>query len=137
MKQEIAVTVDIAIFCNANNKINVLLIKRKNDPFKGQWAIPGGFVEEDENLEDAAKRELAEETGIKVKTIEQVKAFGAPGRDPRGRTISIAFLGWIDCEDNPVAGDDAAEAKWFELDDLPEELAFDHAKIIQTAENYL
>lgn len=137
MKQEIAVTVDIAIFCNANNKINVLLIKRKNDPFKGQWAIPGGFVEEDENLEDAAKRELVEETGIKVKTIEQVKAFGAPGRDPRGRTISIAFLGWIDCEDNPVAGDDAAEAKWFELDDLPEDLAFDHAKIIQTAENYL
>lgn len=137
MKQEIAVTVDIVTFCNANNKLNVLLIKRKNDPFKGQWAIPGGFVEEDEDLETAAKRELAEETAVKVKTIEQVKAFGKPGRDPRGRIISIAFLGWVECEEEPVGGDDAAEAKWFKLDDLPEELAFDHAEIIKTAENYL
>lgn len=137
MKQEIAVTVDIVAFCNVNNRINVLLIKRKNDPFKGEWAIPGGFVGENENLEDAAKRELAEETGVKVKTIEQVRAFGTPGRDPRGRTISIAFLGWIDCEENAaVAGDDATEAKWFKLDELPE-LAFDHAEIIKAAENYL
>lgn len=136
MEQEIAVTVDIVAFCNANNKINVLLIKRKNDPFKGQWAIPGGFVDKDENLEDAAKREFAEETGIKVKTIEQVRAFGTPGRDPRGRIISIAFLSWLDCEEHLVAGDDAIEAEWFTLDELPE-LAFDHAEIIKAAENYL
>ncbi|MDR9456211.1 MAG: NUDIX hydrolase [Salegentibacter sp.] len=136
MKQEIAVTVDIVAFCNSNNKINVLLIKRKNDPFKGQWAIPGGFVDENENLENAAKREFAEETGIKVRTIEQVRAFGTPGRDPRGRTISIAFLCWIDCEENLVAGDDAVEAKWFKLDELPD-LAFDHIEIIKAAENYL
>ncbi len=136
MEQEIAVTVDIVAFCNANNRMNVLLIKRKNDPFKGQWAVPGGFVDKDENLEDAAKREFAEETGIKVKTIEQVRAFGTPGRDPRGRTISIAFLSWIDCEENLIAGDDAAEAKWFKLDELPE-LAFDHTQIIKAAENYL
>lgn len=136
MEQEIAVTVDIVAFCNANNRINVLLVKRKNDPFKEQWALPGGFVDKDENLEDAAKREFAEETGIKVKTIEQVRAFGTPGRDPRGRTISIAFLSWLDCEENPVAGDDAAETKWFTLDELPD-LAFDHAEIIKAAENYL
>ncbi|HEY9185652.1 MAG TPA: NUDIX hydrolase [Salegentibacter sp.] len=136
MEQEIAVTVDIVAFCNSNNKINVLLIKRKNEPFKGQWAIPGGFVDEDEDLEDAAKREFTEETGIKVKTIEQVRAFGAPGRDPRGRIISIAFLSWINCDENPLAGDDAAEAKWFTLDQLPD-LAFDHAEIINAAEIYL
>lgn len=136
MKQEIAVTVDIVAFCNANSRINVLLIKRKNEPFKGQWAIPGGFVDEHENLEDAAKRELAEETGVKAKTLEQVRAFGTPGRDPRGRIVSIGFLAWIDCEENPIAGDDAAEAKWFKLDELPE-LAFDHAEIIKAAENYL
>lgn len=136
MEQEIAVTVDIVAFCNANNRINVLLVKRKNDPFKEQWALPGGFVDKDENLEDAAKREFAEETGIKVKTIEQVRAFGTPGRDPRGRTISIAFLSWLDCEENPVAGDDAAETKWFTLDELPD-LAFDHSEIIKAAENYL
>lgn len=136
MEQEIAVTVDIVAFCNANNRINVLLVKRKNDPFKEQWALPGGFVDKDENLEDAAKREFAEETGIKVKTIEQVRAFGTPGRDPRGRTISIAFLSWLDCEEKPVAGDDAAETKWFTLDELPD-LAFDHSEIIKAAENYL
>ena len=136
MKQEIAVTIDIVAFCNSDNKINVLLIKRKNDPFKGQWAIPGGFVDENENLENAAKREFAEETGIKVKTIEQVRAFGEPGRDPRGRIISIAFLSWLDCKEELVAGDDAAEAKWFKLEELPD-LAFDHAEIIKAAENYL
>ncbi|MGY5849468.1 NUDIX domain-containing protein [Salegentibacter sp. F14] len=136
MKQDIAVTVDIVALCNKNNKLNVLLIKRKNDPFQGQWAIPGGFVNEDENLEDAAKRELQEETAIKAKTIEQVRAFGDPGRDPRGRIISIAFLCWIDCEENMVAGDDAEMAKWFHLDELPE-LAFDHDEIIKAAENHL
>lgn len=135
-QQNVAVTVDSVVFCNVNNSFKVLLVKRKNDPFEGQWALPGGFIEETENLEEAVRRELMEETGVKVKTVEQVKAFGKPGRDPRGRTISIAFLSQINCEEELKAGDDAAEASWFEVDNLPQ-LAFDHVEIIETAKNYL
>lgn len=135
-QQNVAVTVDSVVFCNNNNGFKVLLVKRKNDPFEGQWALPGGFIEETENLEEAVRRELMEETGVKVKTVEQVKAFGKPGRDPRGRTISIAFLSQIHCEEALKAGDDAAEARWFEVDSLPQ-LAFDHVEIIETAKNYL
>ncbi|WP_037321719.1 NUDIX hydrolase [Salegentibacter sp. Hel_I_6] len=135
-QQEVAVTVDSVVFCNANNDFKVLLIKRKNDPFVDQWALPGGFINESEDLITAAKRELKEETGVDVKTMEQVRAFGAPGRDPRGRTISIAFVSRIFCEEDLKAGDDAAEASWVSIDKLPE-LAFDHADIIEAAKNYL
>ena len=135
-QQEVAVTVDSVVFCNANNEFKVLLIKRKNEPFGGQWALPGGFISESEDLMTAAKRELKEETGVDVKTMEQVRAFGAPGRDPRGRTISIAFVSRIFCEENLKAADDAAEAKWTSIEDLPE-LAFDHAEIIEAAKDYL
>lgn len=135
-QQEVSVTVDSVVFCNINNKFKVLLIKRKNDPFGGQWALPGGYISESENLETAAKRELEEETGVAIKTMEQVRAFGAPGRDPRGRTISIAFVSRIFREENLKAGDDAAEASWVSIDDLPN-LAFDHAEIIEAAKNYL
>jgi 8-oxo-dGTP diphosphatase len=113
-----------------------LLIKRKNDPFVDQWALPGGFINESEDLVTAAKRELKEETGLTIETMEQVRAFGAPGRDPRGRTISIAFVSRIFSEEELNAGDDATEASWVSIDDLPE-LAFDHAEIIEAAKNYL
>lgn len=135
-QQEVAVTVDSVVFCRTPEEFKVLLVKRKKEPFKDQWALPGGFIEETEDLEEAIRRELREETGIEVKTVEQVRAFGKPGRDPRGRTISIAFLSQIDCEVDLKAGDDAAEAQWFEVDELPE-LAFDHAEIIEAARTHL
>ncbi len=135
-QQEVAVTVDSVVFCNANNEFKVLLIKRKNDPFGGKWALPGGFISETEDLVTAAKRELKEETGVAVETMEQVRAFGAPDRDPRGRTISIAFVSRIFNEEKLKAADDAAEAQWVSIEDLPE-LAFDHAEIIEAAKNYL
>ena len=128
-KQNIAVTVDAVIFYRKADILNVLLIQRKNDPFKDQWALPGGFLEENETLEEGAKRELEEETGLKIEKLEQVSAFGAPGRDPRGRTISIAFVGQINAEVKIKASDDAVAARWFNLSDLPN-LAFDHREII-------
>lgn len=135
-KQNIAVTVDAVIFYRKVNSLNVLLIKRKNEPFLDQWALPGGFLEENEPMEEGAKRELEEETGLKLKKLQQVGAFGTPGRDPRGRTISIAFVGLIDAEPKLKANDDALEVKWFNLNDLPD-LAFDHRGIISEANSLL
>jgi len=138
MAQKIAVTVDSVVFCKANNQFKVLLIQRKKDPFKDEWALPGGFVNEGENLETAAKRELLEETGVEVETMEQVQAFGEPGRDPRGHTISIAFLSRIFCEEDLKPSDDAKDAKWFDIDKLPSmKLAFDHDEIINVAQQFL
>ena len=138
MEQKIAVTVDSVVFCKANNQFKVLLIQRKKDPFKEQWALPGGFVNEGENLETAAKRELLEETGVEVETMEQVQAFGEPGRDPRGHTISIAFLSRIYCEEDLKPSYDAKDAKWFEVEKLPTmKLAFDHDEIINVAQQFL
>ena len=138
MAQKIAVTVDSVVFCKGNNQFKVLLIQRKKDPFKDEWALPGGFVNEGENLETAAKRELYEETGVKVESMEQVQAFGEPGRDPRGHTISIAFLSRIFCEEDLKPSDDAKDAKWFEVDKLPTmKLAFDHDEIINVAQQFL
>ncbi len=138
MAQKIAVTVDSVVFCKANNQFKVLLIQRKKDPFKDEWALPGGFVNEGENLETAAKRELYEETGVKVESIEQVQAFGEPGRDPRGHTISIAFLSRIFCEEDLKPSDDAKDAKWFDVEKLPTmKLAFDHDEIINVAQQFL
>ena len=128
-KQNIAVTVDAVIFYRKADNLNVLLIKRKNEPFRDQWALPGGFLEENEPMEEGAKRELEEETGLKIEKLQQVGAFGTPGRDPRGRTISIAFVGLIYDEPKLKASDDALEVKWFNLNDLPD-LAFDHSEII-------
>jgi 8-oxo-dGTP diphosphatase len=135
-KQEIAITVDSVILCSTSNQFKVLLIKRKKDPFKDQWALPGGFIEEGEDLEQAAKRELLEETGVKIQSMEQIRAFGKPGRDPRGRMISIAFLSRIFSEEALSPGDDAKDAAWFEINDLPE-LAFDHNEIITAARGLL
>lgn len=128
----IFVAVDVLLFKEIDNSTFILLIKRKNVPFINSWALPGGFVDKNEDLEDAAKRELEEETQIKVKGLEQLKAFGKPFRDPRNHVVSIAFVGYVTSETEAFAGDDAKEAKWFSLKDLPK-LAFDHDEIINFA----
>lgn len=113
----------------------VLLIRRANEPFKGFWAIPGGFVEMDEDVPDAASRELREETGLEIPPggLFEVGVFGRPGRDPRGRTISVVYAARVSAGGGRVrAGDDAAEAEWFDARRLPD-LAFDHAEVVPTA----
>ena len=124
------VTVDCLIFNNLKAIPRILLIQRKNPPFEGLWALPGGFIEMDETLMESALRELKEETGIRLKKLKQIHVFGDPGRDPRGRTISVAFIGFVAKELPAVAADDAAKADWFPIDQLPE-LAFDHTEIIR------
>ncbi|HXD86383.1 MAG TPA: NUDIX hydrolase [Urbifossiella sp.] len=111
----------------------VLLIQRKREPFAGQWALPGGFVDENEVPADAARRELQEETGVAIADLEQLYTAGEPGRDPRGWTVSIVFLARCNSgEVKPEAADDAQAVQWFALDALPE-LAFDHAKLLGRA----
>jgi 8-oxo-dGTP diphosphatase len=122
-----AVTVDSVVF-TLNQKI--LLIKRKNDPFKNQWALPGGFIDMEETALQSAQRELEEESGINTEDLFPLGFYDTPQRDPRGRTISLAFWTIIPSELSLKAGDDAKEANWFMLNDLPA-LAFDHKEIIQ------
>jgi 8-oxo-dGTP diphosphatase len=133
-----SVTVDCIIFgLDASNKLKVLLIQRANDPYKDYWALPGGFVVMDEDLEAAALRELEEETGVKNVFIEQLFTFGTPNRDPRGRVITVAYYALINLTEHPVkAASDARNVKWFEIDQLPQ-LAFDHQVIFETAINRL
>lgn len=126
-----AVTVDILLLYKENSKYEILLIKRKNEPYKNRWAMPGGFVDENEDLLVAAKRELIEETGILTENIIQLVTVGTPGRDPRGHTISVVYGAVIDEKTDPNAGDDADDANWFDIDNLPE-LAFDHLEILET-----
>lgn len=124
-----ALTVDVAIVTR-EPRPRVLLIQRKKDPFGGSWALPGGFVEENEKLADAARRELVEETGVTVADLEQLYTAGDPGRDPRGWTVSVVYLARIEANAvKPVAADDAAAVGWFALDELPK-LAFDHAMLL-------
>ncbi|MBP5359975.1 MAG: NUDIX hydrolase [Bacteroidaceae bacterium] len=110
----------------------VLLIERGNPPFKGCWALPGGFMEMDETTEECAVRELEEETGLKVDTIHLVGAYSKLGRDPRGRTVTTAYLAIADEATAATGQDDAAKAQWFPIDALPP-LAFDHADIMRDA----
>ncbi len=125
------VTVDAVVFDTSGDKPKVLLIKRANEPFKGQWAFPGGFVEMDEGLETAMARELAEETGLSGVKLEQLHTFGKCGRDPRGRNITIVFIG-ITKNTEIKSGDDAADARWFDIDDLPQ-MGFDHNDVAAVA----
>lgn len=127
-----AVSVDIVVLAGADGDRQVLLIERKQPPFERSWALPGGFLEMDETLEAAAARELAEETGLRGIQLRQVAAFSAVERDPRGRVISVAFRGEIAQPPPLQAGDDAGDARWFSLAQLPR-LAFDHAEILAAA----
>ncbi|HLN21786.1 MAG TPA: NUDIX hydrolase [Bacteroidales bacterium] len=128
-----AVTADCVLFSHNNDDLNVLLIRRGNEPYKDKWAIPGGFIQMDETLEQGAIRELAEETGIENVHLMQLRTFSAVDRDPRGRTISVVFYTVIKSEDYTIkAGDDAADIKWFSTENLPE-LAFDHSQILKAA----
>ncbi len=131
-----AVTVDVVIITR-EARPRVLLIRRKHEPFAGQWALPGGFVDMDETLEAAARRELQEETGLKDVALKQLGVFADPGRDPRGRTISIAYLAHLPLAGRQLqAGDDAAAAAWHSLHRLPP-LAFDHRLILALAKKEL
>jgi len=126
------VTVDIVIFTIQEGALKVLLIKRRIPPFLGQTAIPGGFVQEDEDLDQAALRELKEETGVSDVYLEQLYSFGKPDRDPRGRVITIAYFALISPDRKLKAGSDATAAAWYGIDKLPP-LAFDHATILNYA----
>ena len=126
-----AVTVDCLIYRMAPD-LQILLIERKHSPFQNYWAIPGGFVEMEEDLIEAAHRELEEETGLKGLTLYQLYTFGKPARDPRGRVISVVFWGKCDHLSIVVAGDDAKKAEWFSIVQLPK-LAFDHNQILNFA----
>lgn len=110
----------------------ILLVRRRGEPFQGMWALPGGHVEAEERTFEAARRELLEETGIQVGALRSVGAWGEPGRDPRGRAVSFVYLAEITAEARPRAGDDAAEARFVPLAELPA-LAFDHGEIVAAA----
>jgi len=122
-----AVTVDAIL---VSKQYSVLLIERGREPFQCKWALPGGFIEMDEDLEAACCRELLEETGIRIKEIKQFRAYGGVDRDPRHRTISVIFYAFTEAELLANAGDDAAKAQWFPIDQLPE-MAFDHLLILK------
>jgi 8-oxo-dGTP diphosphatase len=126
-----AVTVDIVLF-HRLQRLEVLLIKRRKEPFKDRWAFPGGFVDENEALENAAARELQEETGLKGIKLVQIGAFGDPGRDPRGHTVSVVFAAVLEKRQEARAADDAADAQWHSAR-RPPKLAFDHQKILKFA----
>lgn len=144
----VAVTVDIVLLTVRAGRLSVLLVQRKGPPFQGRWALPGGFVEPEDDLDGAARRELEEETGVLVAGggddmhlghIEQLRSYGAPGRDPRMRVVSVAYVGFTAHNEVAVAGSDAADARFWALDDLAVPgigaddgvaLAFDHATII-------
>jgi len=127
-----ALTADAVVFKQEGVNTYVLLIQRKNPPYQNKWALPGGFVDMDETLESAASRELMEETGIADVELQQLHAFSNLERDPRGRTVSVVFWGILQSKKSPLAGDDAADARWFNLNNLPP-LAFDHREVLQTA----
>ncbi len=132
-----AVTVDCVVFALDLDELKVLLIQRDHDPHAGFWAIPGGFVDENESLEGAARRELEEETGLRIGFLEQLYTFGEVGRDPRGRVITVAYWALVRrSRHRPRAASDARQANWFALRELPS-LAFDHARILEVARDRL
>lgn len=132
-----ALTVDVVVFGLDEEDLKVMLIQRDLPPFAGQWALPGGFVRVDETLDDAARRELAEETGLKDIYLEQLYTFGTVNRDPRERVVTVAYYALVNLEGHDVqASTDARNAAWFQVSDLPE-LAFDHLIILEAAHERL
>ncbi len=132
-----AITTDIVIFTLAENELKVLLIERSNEPYKGRWALPGGFVDIDEDLESAALRELKEETGVTGIYLEQLYTFGKPNRDPRERVISVAYYALVPIDKLHIKPDsDASKAEWHACSSLPD-LAFDHPQIVSLARDRL
>jgi 8-oxo-dGTP diphosphatase len=132
----VAVTVDIAILTVQQGQLCVLLVRRGTHPFRGRWALPGGFVGAGEDLDEAARRELAEETGVSTHAhLEQLRCYGDPHRDPRMRVVSVAYLALLPNQSRPAAGSDAAEARFWPIADLGGEpgLAFDHNQILADA----
>lgn len=128
-----ALTVDCVVFGFGEGELKVLLIERGQEPFKGRWALPGGFVRVDETVDDAARRELVEETGLKNVFLEQLYTFGSVKRDPRERVVSVAYYALVKLSDHRArAATDAANAEWFPVSKVPA-LAFDHADILTTA----
>ena len=127
-----AVTADIVLFSRFQERVYVLLIRRDRPPFEGSWAFPGGFIEMDETLEESALRELEEETGLKGIALKQFHTYGNPGRDPRHRTITIAFIGVCDGLPEVNGMDDARDAAWHPIDAIPQ-LGFDHDEIMKDA----
>ncbi len=128
-----AVTVDGVVFGFDDADLKLLLIQRELEPFKGRWALPGGFVGPNEDLEEAARRELADETGITRLYLEQLYSFGDPKRDPRERVISVAYYALVKLADHKLrAASDAVDVAWFPVAELPK-LAFDHEKIVEVA----
>jgi 8-oxo-dGTP diphosphatase len=133
----LTMTTDIVIFTIRNERLEILLIQRENRPYQGRWALPGGLVEEDEDLGVCAHRELEEETKVSGVTLEQLHTFGAPHRDPRGRLVTVAYYTLVRPDRlKPEAASDAANVRWFAVDALPA-LAFDHAEIIAMARRRL
>jgi 8-oxo-dGTP diphosphatase len=134
---KVTMTTDIVIFTIREERPELLLIQRGNPPFQGSWALPGGILEQDEDLDVCARRELEEETGVAGLELEQLHAFGAPARDPRGRYVTVAYLTLVRPDRlSPKASSDAASVRWFPSDALPP-LAFDHGEIIAMARRRL
>jgi 8-oxo-dGTP diphosphatase len=128
-----SVTVDLVIFTLRQDRLQVLLVKRKHWPFEGMWALPGGFIHMDESLEEAARRELEEETGVRDVYLEQLYTFGDPDRDPRTRVVTVAYFALVSSDHLKLrAASDAADANWFPANDPPP-LAFDHTDILSYA----
>lgn len=139
ISQNIKIGADSAVFTHRDGRLMLLLVKRKNKPYQGDWCLPGGFVEDDELLTEAAHRELAEETSLKLppNTMKQFHTFDAIDRDPRFRSLTAAHTALLEEGEYPVTGqDDAAEARWWFIDELPP-LGFDHPLIVATAMEFL
>lgn len=131
--ERLALTVDCVVFGFDEAALKVLLIERHAEPFRGRWGLPGGFVRREESLEEAARRQLQEETGITRLFLEQLFTFGDVDRDPRERAVTVAYYALVKLSDHRVrAASDAARAAWFAVDDLPA-LAFDHSAIVDVA----
>jgi 8-oxo-dGTP diphosphatase len=134
---KVLLTTDVVLFTIQQERLKVLLVRRASKPYKGSWALPGGFVQEGESLAECARRELLEETGVDEAYLEQLYTFGDPDRDPRGRVVTVAYFALVRSDDLILeAATDADAAAWFPVEELPD-LAFDHGEILEVARERL